>query len=81
MRGCINEGFSREQQTEVRLQMIACYGEICTVQSAGDAQQIFLNRIKARMIQDAMQTTLAIARVAVSWVYLAVKNVDDVDLV
>ena len=53
------------------------YGEIAYVQSAQHAQQIFLNRIKARMIQDAMQTTLAIARVAVSWTYLAVKNVDD----
>jgi hypothetical protein len=31
------------------------------------------------MIQDAMQTTLAIARVAVSWAYLAVHNIDDVD--
>ena len=29
------------------------------------------------MIQDGMQTTLAIARVAVSWAYLAVKNNDD----
>lgn len=33
------------------------------------------------MIQDAMQTTLAIARVAVSWAYLAVKNADVLVLV
>ena len=57
------------------------YCEIPYVQSAEHAQQIFLNRIKARMIQDAMQTTLAIARVAVSWAYLAVNDVDNVDFV
>ena len=33
------------------------------------------------MIQDAMQTTLAIARVAVSWAYLAVNYDGDVDIV
>jgi hypothetical protein len=32
------------------------------------------------MVQNAMQTTLAIARVAVSWAYLAVNDVDDIEL-
>jgi hypothetical protein len=81
MRRCINEGFSRKTADGGSPSNDSVLRRGSYVQSAQHAQQIFLNRIKARMIQDAMQTTLAIARVAVSWVYLAVDDIDGVDLV